>query len=61
MPRKDVSTSERAVVLCEKGYGVGEIRTRLKEEGILVSLASIYKLLKKYECTGSVADPQENT
>ena len=56
MPRMDVSTRGRVVVLREKGYSVAKIRTRLKEEGILVSLVSIYKLLKKHEHTGSVAD-----
>ena len=46
------------VVLRKKGYSVKEIRVRLMEEGIPVSLVSIYKLLKKYmyECTGSVVD-----
>ena len=46
----------RVVVLHEKGHCVAEIWARLKEEGILVSLVSIYKLLKKYEHMRSVAD-----
>ena len=56
MPRLDVSTRGRVVVLRQKGYSVREIRARLMEEGIPVSLVSIYKLLKKYEYTGSVVD-----
>ena len=56
MPRLDVSTRVRVVVLRQKGHSVAEIRERLIEEGNPVSSVSIYKLLKKYECTGSVVD-----
>ena len=56
MPRLDVSTRKRVVVLRQNGHSVAEIRARLIEEGNLVSLVSIYKLLKKYECTGGVVD-----
>ena len=47
MPRLDVSTRKRVVVLRQNGHSVAEIRARLIEEGNLVSLVSIYKLLKK--------------
>ena len=56
MPRLDVSTRGRVVLLHQKGYSVSQIRARLLEERTPVSLVAIYKLLKKFERTGSVAD-----
>ena len=56
MPRLDVSTRGCVVVLRQKGHSVAEIRARLIEEGTPVSSVSIYKLLKKYECTSGVVD-----
>ena len=56
MPRLDVSTRGHVVLLRHKGCSIAEIRARLIEENVPVSLVSIYKLLKKYEDTGSVVD-----
>ena len=56
MPRLEVSTRRRVIILRSRGYSVAEIRARLMEEDTPVSLVSLYKLLKKYECTRSVVD-----
>ena len=56
MPRLNVSTPGRIIALRSKGYSVAEIRARLLEESTPVSLVSIYKLLRKYKCTGTVVD-----
>lgn len=56
MPRLDVDTRGRVVLLRSRGYSVADIRRRLSEEKIVVSAASIYKLLKKAKELGSVVD-----
>ena len=56
MPRMNMSTRVRVIILRQKGYSVSQIRDRLLEEETPVSLVSIYKLLKKFERTGSVRD-----
>ena len=56
MPRLDINARRRVISLHQKGYSVAEIRARLLEEDTLVSLVSIYKLLKKNERTGTVID-----
>ena len=56
MPRLDVSTRGRVVILRQKGYSVSQIRARLLEENTPVSLVAIYKSLKKFKRTGSITD-----
>ena len=56
MPRLDVDTRRRVVILRDRGYSVSQIKARLLEENIVVSLVSIYKLLKRKEETGTVID-----
>ena len=56
MPRLDVSMRRCGVLLHRNGCSIAEIRARLIEENVPVSLGSIYKLLKKYEDTGNIVD-----
>ena len=40
MPRLLVSTRKRVIIFRQQGYGLKDIRRRLKEEGIVVSMRS---------------------
>ena len=60
MPRLDVDTRTRVIVLQSKGYSVSAIRRRLAEENILVSAVTLYKLLKKAKELGTVDDRRRN-
>ena len=56
MPRLDLRTRESVVLLKEKGYTYKEIKERLKEVDIDISIKSLYLLVKKYALTQSVID-----
>ena len=56
MARLCVESRRRVVLLKKQGYSVREIRDRLHEEGIVVSLVTLYKLLHREKETGSVLD-----
>ena len=54
--RLDLQTRERVVTLKRQGYTYREIRERLREEQIEVTVKSLYLLVAKYNQTGSVVD-----
>ena len=49
------------ILLGNKGYSVSKIKQRLKEEGLSVSKVSLYKLIKKENLFGTVADLPRRT
>ena len=54
--RLNIQTRERVVNLKKQGYTYKAIRERLQEEGITVSIKTLYLLLAKYNHTKSVTD-----
>ena len=56
MPRLDIATRRRVVVLKQSGYSIAEIKQRLSEENISISLQSLFSLVKKYNETGKLID-----
>ena len=61
MARMSLETRRRVVIWHQNGMRRGDIHSRLKEEGTRVTLASISRLIKKYNTTGSVADKSRAT
>ena len=47
MARLCLESRRRVVLLNKQGYSVREIQARLHEEGIVVSLVTLYKLLPR--------------
>ena len=60
MPRLDIET-RRVIFLSRSGYSVSQIKKRLKQENINISLAALYNLLKKYNETGKLIDLPRRT
>ena len=56
MGRLSIKTRQQVVLLRSLGYTVKKIWERLLEEGIAVSKFALYKLLKKHQSAGTVAD-----
>ena len=56
MGRISVETRRRVVLLKNSGYTMKEIRERLLEEDISISLVSLFRLLKKYNEHGTIRD-----
>ena len=56
MPRLGVETRERVVTLKQQGYTFKSIQQRLEEEGITVTMKTLYLLVTKHTHTGSVLD-----
>ena len=56
VPRIDVETRRRAVLLRRSGYSIAQIRERLKEENIKISSQALFNLMKKYNETGKLMD-----
>jgi len=56
MPRLDVATRKRVIVLHRAGYSIAAIWKRLKQEKIAVTLRSLQRLLKKFQEHHSVTD-----
>ena len=54
--RLDVQTRQRVVHLKNQGCTYKSIKERLHEEGIRVSVKTLYLLMAKYRQTGSVLD-----
>ena len=54
--RLDLRTREKVVLLNKQGYTYKQIRDRLKEESINVTIKSLYLLVCKYRSTKSVVD-----
>ena len=44
------------MVLKQSGYSIAEIKKRLSEENISISLQSLFSLVKKYNETGKLID-----
>ena len=61
MPRLDIETRRRVIFLSRSGYSVSQIKKRLKQENINISLAALYNLLKKYNETGKLIDLPRRT
>ena len=56
MPRLDRRTRENVIMLKEKGYTYKQIKERLNEVDIKISIKSLHLLVKKYKLTHSVND-----
>jgi len=56
MPRIDIDTRRRVIVLKQSGYSISQIRKRLKEENIVISCQALFNLVKKYKETGKLID-----
>lgn len=54
--RLNLETREKVVKLKKQGYMYQAIRDRLEEEGISVTIKTLYLLLAKYNQAGYVAD-----
>lgn len=61
MPRLDISTRRRVVFLKQSGYSIAEIKKRLNEENISISLQSLFNLVKKHNETGKLIDLPRRT
>ena len=61
MPRLDIATRRRVIVLRQSGYSVREIKKRLNEENISISLQALFNLVKKYSETGKLIDITRRT
>lgn len=56
MPRLDIETRRRVITLRRVGYSVADIRKRLKEENITISLQALFNLIRKHNDTGRIMD-----
>ena len=56
MPRLSIEARKRVIILRSVGYSIQEIRERLAEENISISLQSLFNLLRKHKDTGHVLD-----
>ena len=56
MPRLSIEARKRVIILRSIGYSIQEIRERLAEENISISLQSLFNLLRKHKDTGHVLD-----
>lgn len=57
MPRLSISTRRRVIALYQSGlYSIREIRRRLREESIFISLQALWNLVRKHRETGKVSD-----
>ena len=61
MPRLDIETRRRVVFLSRLGYSVSQIKKRLEQENIRISLVALYNLLKKYNQLGRLIDLPRRT
>ena len=61
MPRLDISTRRRVIVLHQAGYSILKIRKRLNQENISISLQALFSLVKKYKETGKLKDMPRET
>ena len=56
MPRLDIETRRRVVFLSQSGYSVSQIKKRLEQENIHISVVALYNLLRKYNQLGRLID-----
>ena len=57
MPRLSISTRRRVISLYQSGlYSIREIRRRLREENVFISLQALWSLVRKHRETGKVSD-----
>ena len=61
MPQLDIETRRRVVFLSRSGYSVSQIKKRLEQENIRISLVALYNLLKKYNQLGRLIDLPRRT
>ena len=56
MPRLDLQSRKRVILLNLRGYSVSAIKKRLEEESIYVSVQALYNLLRKYRRYSTYVD-----
>ena len=56
MPRLQVGTRKRVIILRRKGYSIRDIHRRLNEEGIEVSVRSLQRLCEKFKKVHTIQD-----
>ena len=56
MPRIQVGTRKRVIILRRLGYSNRDIQRRLNEEGVEVSLRSLRRLCAKFETAHTIQD-----
>lgn len=56
MPRLDIETRRRVIALRHAGFSVIDIRKRLEEENISISLQALFNLIKKHRDVGRLLD-----
>ena len=56
MPRLQVGTRKRIIILRRQGYSIRDIHRRLNEEGTEVSARSLQRLCQKFERMHTVQD-----
>ena len=56
MPRLSLDARRRVVTFFEKGMCVKDILKRLEEENVLVTRQTLYRLIRKFETRGMIAD-----
>ena len=56
MPRLDLNTRKKIIILSRRGVSSSELHHRLKEEDIFVTHRSVNRLLQKFRCHGSILD-----
>ena len=61
MPRLDIAARRRVIILKQSGYSIAEIKQRLSEENVTISLQSLFSLVKKYSETGKLIDMSRRT
>ena len=60
MPRLQVTTRKRIIILRRQGYSIREIHNRLREEGTEVSIRSLQRLCVKFQIMHTVQDLLRN-
>lgn len=61
MPRISIETRRRVITLKRTGFSVAEIKKRLGEEDILISLQALHNLIKKYNAKNTLMDLPRHT
>ena len=56
MPRLQVSTRKRVIILRRRGFSIQSIQNRFKEEGTVVSLHSLQHLCAKFQRMHTIQD-----
>lgn len=56
MPRLNLETRKRVIVLLRAGYPIRDIYSRLQEEGLMITLRSLYRLRRKFSRFHTISD-----